>query len=73
MSETKALVLTAIGLMALTIAAGFVLGALEASGIAWGFLLVGSAAIGAWILVGVAMRYSDEKERKKREEVILSR
>lgn len=73
MSETKALILTAAVLMALTIAVGCVLGALEANGIAWGFLLVGSVAAGAWVLAGVVMRYSDREERKKREELIVSR
>lgn len=73
MSEAKALILTGTGLMALTVAVGFVLGALEASGYAWGFLGVGSAALGGWVLSGVAMRYSDREERKKREEIILSR
>lgn len=73
MSETKALLLTAAGLMALTIAIGCVLGALDASGYAWGFLCVMSAAVGGWVLAGVGMRYSEREERKKREAIILSR
>jgi len=73
MSESRALILTAIGLMALTIVAGLALDALDASGMAWGVLCVLSAAVGGWTLSGVAGRYSDRAERKKREEIILSR
>jgi hypothetical protein len=73
MSEVKALILASIGLMVSSAAASLVLAALDASGIAWGFLAVTFAGLGGWVLSGVAMRYSDREERKKREEIILSR
>lgn len=73
MSEAKALILTGAGLLALTVAAGFVLGALQAGGVAWGLLGVGYAALSGWTLSGVAGRYAAREDRKKREEIILSR
>jgi hypothetical protein len=73
MSEARALILAAIGLMALTILAGVALDALGVSGIMLGFLAPGSAALGGWVLSGIAMRYADRDERKKREKIILSR
>lgn len=73
MSEATALILTATGLVASTLAAGLILGALEANGYAWGLLGVGSAALSGWVTSGVAMRYARREERAKREEIILSR
>ncbi|MEX2449178.1 MAG: hypothetical protein WD404_10615 [Solirubrobacterales bacterium] len=65
MTEAKALILTSIGLMVPTIAIGFVLGALEANGIAWGFLLVGSAALGGYVLSLVVMHYARPRHRPR--------
>jgi hypothetical protein len=65
MSEAKALILTAIGLMVPTLAIGCLLGALNASGVAWGFLLVGSSALGGYLLSLVVMRYPPPEHRKR--------
>lgn len=74
MSETKALIFLFIGMMMLSGIADVVLLAMaHASGAVFGLAVGLEAALGGWLAGGIVVRYSEIDERKKREELILSR
>lgn len=73
MNETRALTLLFISMFALAGAAGVVLALTNASGAVFGFVAFLLAGSGGFASSCVIMHYSKLKERRKREELILSR
>jgi hypothetical protein len=65
MHKTRALLLTFVGLMALTVVTCFVLGALDADGTAWGMALVLLVAGGGFLLSMVVMHYAPPEHRRR--------
>jgi membrane associated rhomboid family serine protease len=72
-SESKALVLLFLGAFALGGIAGVVLALTDASGTAYGLSIFVGAALGGYISSLVLMHYGKLEERRKREEILLSR
>jgi len=66
MTEVKALILGFIGMTLLTIATCLVLGALDASGTAWGVALVLLAGSGGFLLSLIVMHYAPPEHRRRR-------
>lgn len=73
MSESKALTLLFVGACSLGGIAGVVLALTDASGIAYGLSIFIGAALGGYISSLVLAHCGKLEERKKREELILSR
>lgn len=73
MSERTALILASAAIMALLNATCLVLFLLDADGTAFGLTAGLFAALGGYVSSGIIMRYSTLKERRKREEILLSR
>jgi hypothetical protein len=65
MTEVKALILTYLGMSALTIMTCLVLGALEASGTAWGLALCLLAGLGGFLMSLVVMHYTPPEQRQR--------
>jgi len=64
MTETKALVLTYLGMLVLMVVTCLVLGALQASGTAWGVALIVLAGLGGFLLSLVVMRFAPPEHRR---------
>jgi hypothetical protein len=73
LSEVKAQILAFIGLAIPFSTVTIVILATSRSGVLLGLTLGLFAALGGWVSGGIVMRYSKLEERRKREEIILSR
>lgn len=73
MTEAKALILVFIGISVAAVAFGAVVAATNASGVVFGLVGTVLVALGAFASSEVVVRYSVRRERRKREEIILSR
>lgn len=73
MSETKAQILAFIGLAIPFSVVTVVILETSRSGVLLGLALGLFAALGGWNAGCIVMRYAEAEERKKREELILSR
>jgi hypothetical protein len=73
MSETKALVLLFIGTFVLAGIAGAILAVADANGTAYGLAIGLGAALGGYVSSLIVMHYGKLEERRKREEILLSR
>jgi len=73
MSEAKAHILAFAALSVPISATSVVISATDAGGVALGLAIVFFAGLGGWISGGIVVRYARLAERKKREEIILSR
>ncbi len=73
MSETKAFVLLFAGVVLFVGIASVVVALTHASGIVYGLMVGLDIALGGWLAGCIVVRYADIEERKKREEIILSR
>ena len=73
MTETKAIVLLFAGFMALTCVAAIMLSVTNAGGVVFGFVAVFLVGLGGFASSCVVMHYGKVEERRKREEIILSR
>lgn len=65
MSEATALILTYLGMTALTVVTCVVLGAFQASGTAWGLALGLLAGLGGFLLSLVVMHYTPPDRRPR--------
>jgi hypothetical protein len=68
MTEVKALILGFIGMTLLTAATCLVLGALDASGTAWGVALGLLSALGGYLLSLIVVHYAPPEHRRRRVE-----
>jgi hypothetical protein len=66
LSETKALIFTFVGMTVLTVIVGLILGAVQASGTAWGLALVFLAGLGGFLLSLVVMHHTPPEQRPKK-------
>lgn len=73
MSETKALVLTFVGLAIPFVSVAVVILETSKSGVLLGLATGLFAALGGWVTSGVVMRYAEIKRREERKRIILSR
>ena len=73
MTETRALILVFIGIGLSAVAMALVMAATDASGVVFGLVGTLLVSLGAFVASIVVMHYGRLKERKKREELILSR
>ena len=73
MTETRALIFVFIGIGLSTVAMALVMAATDASGVVFGLVGTLLVSLGAFVASIVVMHYGRLKERKKREEIILSR
>jgi uncharacterized membrane protein YdjX (TVP38/TMEM64 family) len=73
MTEAKALVLVFIGIGVAAIAFAAVMAATNASGVVFGLVGTVLVVLGAFVSSEVVVRYGAERERRKREEILLSR
>ncbi len=73
MSEARALIFLFVGVVLFSSAAGVVLALTHASGTVYGLTIGLGAALGGWVAGSIVVRYARLEERKKREEIILSR
>jgi hypothetical protein len=73
MSETKAFVLLFVGMALFMSIASAVVALTHASGIVYGLTVGLCIALGGWLAGCIVVRYGKVEERKKREELILSR
>ena len=73
MSEAKALILAFVGLAVPASATAVVIAMTNAGGAALGLAIVFFAGLGGHISSLVVMHYSKLEERRKREEILLSR
>jgi uncharacterized membrane protein YdjX (TVP38/TMEM64 family) len=73
MTETRALIFVFIGIGLSTVATALVMAATDASGVVFGLVGTLLVSLGAFVASIVVMHYGRLKERKKREEIILSR
>jgi hypothetical protein len=65
-AEIRAVVLTFVGLLALTVTTCLVLGALDADGTAWGVAAVVLVGFGGFLLSLVVMHYTPPEQRPKK-------
>jgi hypothetical protein len=65
MTETKALILGFTGVMVAIVAAGLVLGAVNASGTAWGLVFTMLLALGAFLLSLIVTHYAPPDHRHR--------
>jgi uncharacterized membrane protein len=73
MSETKAIMFLFAGGAVLSSLAGVVLAMTHANGIVYGLTVGLLAAAGGWFAGCIVVRYAKVEERRKREELFLSR
>jgi hypothetical protein len=73
MTEAKALIFLLVALLVVFGAVTVVCIELGASGAVLGLVFVLSCAAGGYFSSGVVMHYADVEERRKREEILLSR
>lgn len=71
MTETKALILVFIGIGVVAIASAAVMSVIEVSGVTFGLVNTILVALGALAASEVVRRYGAQRERRKREEILL--